>query len=403
MCKHTDKVIIGVDIGGSHISSALVNAAGGSIIEATLYKQKIEAKAKSPAEILEQWVKTIRHTASKLNGAELKGIGIAMPGPFDYNNGVSLLNGVDKYESLYGVNIKSAIASQLQLSHHIPVLFENDAACFGLGEGITGEAAFYKNIIAITLGTGFGASFIRQKKIMQEGNGIPDHGYLYNVPFKEGIAEDYISSRWLLKEYFELSGKEITEVKEIATLATVENDKWATEVFRLYGNNLAACLAHWLRSFKADCLVVGGSISNASHLFLNELTKALSENEGINVPIKISKRMELSAISGAAGLIREAEQTRENKARQIIKWRKSSQKILPPQVDSTTHKPAGYNIYPFSGLGYRQDIFRLSITGGMDRPAKVGGYRWLCRRRLFRNQGKTFRGLCKKKSEGIVV
>jgi len=351
MCKHTNKVFIGVDIGGSHISAALVNATDGLIIEDTLCKQKIEAKAKCPARILERWIQTIQQTVSKLNGAELKGIGIAMPGPFDYDKGISLLHGVDKYETLYGVNIKSAIASRLRLSHYIPVIFENDAACFGLGEGITGEATSYKNIIAITLGTGFGASFIRQKKIIQEGPGIPDHGYLYNIPFKEGIAEDYISSRWLLKKYGELSGKELTEVKEIASLATVDNDKPAREVFRLYGNNLAACLAHWLRAFKADCLVIGGGISKASHLFLNELTNALIENEGINIPIKISKLMEMSAIAGAAGLIGAAEQTRESKAKQIIKWRKSSQKVLPQHVDNTSHKPGEYNIYPFSGLG----------------------------------------------------
>src|SRR5664279_918666 len=107
MCKHTNKVFIGVDIGGSHISAALVNAADGSIIEDTLCNQKIEAKGNCAGRILEQWIQTIQQTASKQNGAELKGVGIAIPGPFDYNKGISLLRGVDKYETLYGVNIKS--------------------------------------------------------------------------------------------------------------------------------------------------------------------------------------------------------------------------------------------------------------------------------------------------------
>ena len=39
---------------------------------------------------------------------EVKAIGIAIPGPFDYVNGICLIKGVAKYENLYGFNIADA-------------------------------------------------------------------------------------------------------------------------------------------------------------------------------------------------------------------------------------------------------------------------------------------------------
>jgi predicted NBD/HSP70 family sugar kinase/mannose-6-phosphate isomerase class I len=274
-----------------------------------------------------------------------------MPGPFDYANGISLLNGVNKYQTLYGINIKAALESQLDIKANIPVIFENDAACFGLGEGLVGEGSLFEKIIAITLGTGFGASFIKQRQLLKEGEGVPDKGYLYNVPFKDGKAEDYISSRWFIKTYTELSGSKLTEVKEIAERAMVYNDKAAIEVFKTFGSNLAACLSHWLRSFKADCLVIGGSISNASALFLPELLSVLKDKEGINIPVKISKKMEMSAISGAAGLITKVNESAEKKNKTDHQWRKSSQALLPQRSEKILNKAGEYNIYPYHGLG----------------------------------------------------
>ena len=35
----------------------------------------------------------------------VKGIGFAMPGPFDYVKGICYIQGVAKYENLYGINV----------------------------------------------------------------------------------------------------------------------------------------------------------------------------------------------------------------------------------------------------------------------------------------------------------
>ncbi len=304
MFKHANNVVLGIDVGGSHISSALVNFKGEVLVE-TLCKNMVNTQVKNPVIIIDQWVQTMKETLSHLHEKELRGIGVAMPGPFDYENGISLLNGVGKYESLYGMSIKEAISSRLNLPANFPLLFRNDADCFGLGEAMAGEGVPYKNIIAITLGTGFGAAFIKEKKLVKEGNIVPEKGYLYNVPYKEGIAEDYVSSRWLMKNYLGLSisATKTSEVKEIANAAIMHNDSFAKEVFEIYGKNIAHCLAPWIKSFNAECIILGGSICKSSGLFLPSLIAELRSHYDIDVHVAISRKMELSAIAGAAHLI----------------------------------------------------------------------------------------------------
>ncbi|HRP57404.1 hypothetical protein, partial [Agriterribacter sp.] len=60
-------------------------------------------------------------------------MGIAMPGPFDYEKGISYITGLHKYEYLYGLNVKELLAAEL----NIPlgnIRMMNDAAAYLAGE-----------------------------------------------------------------------------------------------------------------------------------------------------------------------------------------------------------------------------------------------------------------------------
>ena len=117
MSEHKNiSAVLGVDVGGSHISSALINAADNSVIEGTFCKAKIDAHANCTI-VIDQWLQLLRTSLLKANDYELKGIGIAMPGPFDYENGISLISGVNKYQSLYGLNIKQVLSNHLLTLH----------------------------------------------------------------------------------------------------------------------------------------------------------------------------------------------------------------------------------------------------------------------------------------------
>ena len=353
MYEHLNKpsgYILGIDVGGSHITSALVSVEEGDVLDQSISRKRVSSKSSSSKTIIDQWVDVLKESLSKLNGHQLKGIGIAMPGPFDYGNGVSLIEGVDKYHALFGINIKAALETQLDITN-VPIVFENDASCFGIGEGLIEQTAVNKKIIAVTLGTGLGATFIDNGQLIKSAEGVPEGGVLFNIPFKDGLAEDYISTRGIIKAYADLTGIKLTEVKEIAERATDDKEEAAIEVFKSFASNIAACLSPWIKSFEADCLVIGGSIAKSSHLFLPQLSKVLQIKEGVSINIKISNKMEMSAIAGAADLVKNFDQDIEQVRAKDLSWRKSSQKLMPSTVNKEVEKASEYNIYPYHSLG----------------------------------------------------
>ncbi|MCA1760855.1 MAG: ROK family protein, partial [Bacteroidales bacterium] len=229
----------------------------------------------------------------------LSGIGFAMPGPFDYRNGMAWFEGVQKFENLYGVNIREEIQNRLDLPHEFPVRFLNDAACFAVGEAWMGEASDYRRIIALTMGTGFGTTFIKNKLPVAGTERIPEDGFLYHVPFRSSIADDYFSTRWFLQAYFEKTGKKIHGVKELAEKAP--HEAIVAKLFKNFGWNLGEFLAPWIKQFNAGCLVLGGNISKSFSLFKTEMEQQF-EKSGVNPAICLSKPEEEAALFGSAKL-----------------------------------------------------------------------------------------------------
>jgi predicted NBD/HSP70 family sugar kinase/mannose-6-phosphate isomerase class I len=329
MFKHTNKITCGIDIGGTHISAALIQ--DQTLLTDTWRRAAVDPGA-GALPLLDSWaglINTVIGLAPK--DQPVTSIGIAMPGPFDYIQGVSMIRGLNKYESLYGLNIREALRERLTVA--LPLCFENDAACFGLGEARSGAATRRNKIIAITLGTGLGACFIENRQLLTSGPAVPPNGYLYNAPFENGIAEDYLSARWLLNAY------PANNVREIAERAAI--DPKAAAVFRTFGKHLNLFITPWIKRFEADALVIGGSISGAYPLFEKELH--------LDIPVLITANTEHLAIAGAASLT--------NQPTPSIPARKTRQPLLPvklqtpPSIAVAPPSSDAYDIYPFEPLG----------------------------------------------------
>ncbi|QIA07422.1 ROK family protein [Draconibacterium halophilum] len=294
-----EKYAIGVDVGGSHISSVVVDASSGNMLKDSLDEVKVDNQATAD-EILDKWVAAISESIKSIERDKLIGIGFAMPGPFDYKNGVALLKNVAKYDSLYGMNIGDELKKRLELPDEMPFRYSNDALSFAIGECWGGKASNYKNVVAITLGTGFGSAFLTNGVPVIEGERVPEKGYVYNIPYKNGIADDHFSTRWFVNEYQRRTGINCAGVKEITDCANEDED--AKLLFEDFGHNLAIFLLPLLTTFDAECLVVGGNISGAYSLFGNAFQDVL-EKEKLNIDVVISELMESAAMVGSARLL----------------------------------------------------------------------------------------------------
>jgi glucokinase len=293
------KLAIGVDIGGSHISCAAVDLQSFKILNDTRTERSVDNKAEA-SKIIGVWVNAISEVIKKIPVNSLKGIGFGMPGPFDYVKGISYIKGVAKYENLYGCNVSNAIADNLNFMDGFPVRFMNDVSTFAVGEALVGKAAKAKRSMSVTLGTGFGSAFIADRIPIVDGPEVPKLGCVYHLPYGDNIADDYFSTRWFIGRYKKLTGRELKGVKEFAELAGT--DKIVMDLFREFGINLGVFLAPWLKKFKAEIVVVGGNISNAYNLFGDIFENSLKK-EGCDCKVALSELKEDAAFIGAAYLL----------------------------------------------------------------------------------------------------
>ena len=141
-------IAIGTDIGGSHISCAAVDLLSGKIIRETLTERQVDNQAPANV-IIGAWSEALSSVLEKVPRRQVKGIGFAMPGPFDYVKGISYIRGVAKYENLYGINIGDAVSANLGIKDSFLIRFMNDASSFAVGEAWQGSASGFKLCLAL--------------------------------------------------------------------------------------------------------------------------------------------------------------------------------------------------------------------------------------------------------------
>ena len=292
-------IAIGADIGGSHITCAAVDLVSGVILRETLSERSVDNQA-SAEEIINIWAEALSGALAKVPFENVKGIGFAMPGPFDYVKGICYIKGVAKYENLYGLNVGEAIAKTLKVPEDFLIRFMNDASSFAVGEAWTGSAVNAIHSLSITLGTGFGSAFISNRIPIVDGPVVPRLGCIYHLPYLDGIADDYFSTRGLLGRYKKITGRDLTGVKELASMAS--SDQVIKELFTDFGDKLGLFLAPWLIKFEAEILVIGGNISHAYNLFGDVFENRLRK-ENCNCQVALSKLKEDAALMGSAYLL----------------------------------------------------------------------------------------------------
>lgn len=296
MDKH---IALGADIGGSHISCAAIDLLTGHVLKETLTGREVNNQAQANV-IIGIWADAISKVMSKVPADKVKGIGFAMPGPFDYVKGISYIRGVAKYENLYGVNVSDAISGSLKVPEGFLIRFMNDASSFAVGEAWAGSAAKANRSLSITLGTGFGSAFISDRIPIVDGPEVPKLGCVYHIPYEDGIADDYFSTRWFMRRYKSITGKELSGVKELSELA--EGDSIVRDLFIEFGDKSALFLSPFLKKFRAEILVIGGNISHAYRLFGDVFEERLKK-ENCNCEVALSVLKEDAALMGSAYLL----------------------------------------------------------------------------------------------------
>jgi glucokinase len=297
--------ILGIDIGGSHISACMVDMHGSCLLDHTAVRAKINPEGNAD-EIIGAWAMAIESSFGKMHVEEGVNqgrdwhIGIAMPGPFEYEKGISLITGLHKFESLYGLPVKKLLADRLGIPAE-NIRMVNDASAFLLGEVKGGAGKGYIRAAGVTLGTGVGSAGFFDDAIID--------GDLWCTPFKDSRAEDYLCSRWFVREYAAIQERRkgnddamsIYGVKDLVPLFDVDPDVRA--LFTSFGRHLAEALILKYPAHIQDVVIVGGNITKAWDLFI-PATLAWWQERGVVMNIRPAILGEQAAVIGAAFLWR---------------------------------------------------------------------------------------------------
>jgi glucokinase len=149
--------VVGVDLGGTKILAAVVNAEGQIVAES---KQKTKPKDGQDA-VIERMAETVRRSVQEagLDWEEVQAVGVGVPGPMDPETGI-----VYNPPNLPGWN-QVPLGRRLSEALGVPVFLENDVNLGTLGEHALGAGRGTKDMVGIFVGTGIGGGLILDGKL----------------------------------------------------------------------------------------------------------------------------------------------------------------------------------------------------------------------------------------------
>jgi len=360
---------LGIDIGGSHLSAALLNSQTGLLTSDSYQKNLLDSNGSCDAFItcFENLIEKITNNNSDISLDQIAAVGISMPGPFNYEEGISEINGVKKYDSLFGLNVKQEIK---KIVKDIPVFFLNDAESFAMGEYSAGAAMNTSRSLVLTLGTGFGSTYLANGEVqLDEKKGVAPNGYLYNIPFKKGIADDYFSTRWFVEKWNKLNREQVVTVKEITAFAD-DNDPDAIHLFNEFAQNFIEFMTPWINKFQPESLVLGGGIAKASHHFLDTIRKEIQKTN--TTEINICMLWDKAAIMGAA--IHANNSLKKQDLKKTNEWRKTQQFLAPEKKNNIKNNYEAYPSFPLGTDKIKAGIEEFATWIEQHKTITIDGY-----------------------------
>ena len=285
-----DKVIIGVDLGGTKIMTGVMNLRGEVLGEPI----KVSTMGNDPAEvILTRIIDTITNAMEQLNISvqSVLGIGIGATGPLDITNGVIL--DCPQLPNMYNYPLRAKI----QAHFAIPTYMNNDANCMIYGETVFGAAKGKKNVLGFTLGTGIGCAIVINGKIHNGSTGTA--GEIWTSPYMGRTIEDFTCGQAVSDIYKALTKADKYGL-EIHRLAD-QGDALALKTWQKYGEHLGVAMAWTINLLDPEIIVLGGSVSYA-HTYFLPTTKSILSRYICREPYRQLK-IEIAKLGAHAGFV----------------------------------------------------------------------------------------------------
>lgn len=309
----SDQYVIGVDLGGTKIYTALAGEDGRILAE-----MKVPTEAGKGLEhvvgLIVDSVRQSQKDAQVLPG-KVRAVALGAPGPLDSTRGIiHFAPNLDWHD----VPIRKILQERLRF----PVFIENDANLAALGEHAFGAGRGEENMVYITVSTGVGGGLILGGRLYRGSSGSAGEiGHMTVLPDgpvckcgNAGCLEAVASGTAIAREARELvargggkkilaeaggSPEEITSA--LVTTAAAGGDPDALRIITVAARYLGIGIANILNLLNPSLVVLGGGVMEAGHLFFDRIhtevgERALDETRG-------SARIVRAELGGRAGVL----------------------------------------------------------------------------------------------------
>ncbi len=303
------KNVVAVDLGGTQIKAGIFD------FEGNLFKSiKVPTQSRLGKEkVLSNLVSVIKELFTK----DTVALGIAVASPLDPKEGV--LYYPPNLPGFGIFNLKKFLGSFFD----VPIFIDNDANLYAYGEWWKGAGQSSRVMLCVTVGTGIGGGLIYDGNIWHGAHGLgAEFGHITvdpEGPFcncgnrgcLEAMASSYFLVDYVRKRLKEGAASKLASFRDklepkLIYEVALKGDNLAKEAFQAVGKNLGIGLSSLINVFDPDVVVVGGGLSKAGMLLLEQTKREINQRalKGIRDRIKVEIAVlgEFSAIYGAAYL-----------------------------------------------------------------------------------------------------
>lgn len=313
MQQSTDRIYLGIDIGGTAVKMGFLTGAGEILETADAgvafdgYETPIlQTVKKEAAAFCDRFFAAHPERKEKFAAA-----GVSATGQIDMEHGV-VTGAAEHIRNWKG----SRIAEELEEVLKVPVRVGNDANCAALGEYWLGAARGEENVIAFTVGTGVGGGIIMDGRLLLGAHGIA--GELGHMIIRgdgelcscgnRGCLERYGATSALIRMVRagveegripcfaeEISGRTI-----FAELQQNGNRGPLADTVHRWMTYLADGLVGLVHIFNPSMILIGGGVSAQEELFVRPLGKMVTER--VMPSYREGLRIEKALLGNKAGM-----------------------------------------------------------------------------------------------------
>jgi glucokinase len=292
--------VIGIDLGGTKVASALFDGEGNILLREHLY---LEGRGgKEAGRLILEVIRRIMEKAEKRR-LPVAAAGIGVPGIYYGRTGTVWAPNIPGWEAF---PLREEITSSLKGSG-VAVRIDSDRACYILGEAWRGAAAGCRDAIFLAVGTGIGAGILVEGRILRGASDIAGAvGWMVlgesSIPYDpaSGHFESHASGAGIATVAHHL----MTPKSEITAQSVFDafhaGDAGAKAVIGIAVRFWGRAVANLVSIFNPEKIIFGGGVFGPAAALLEDIrTEALKWGQPISMQ---EVELEVSQLGGDAGL-----------------------------------------------------------------------------------------------------